>query len=111
MLNLIKKVDLYSHQAHLTLNEQGDPGLKTILGGIISIFLILIVSSFGLYFISRLLLRNDASIIYSSIRDNSVSITYSNTLPFMFRISDTFSIPIDKDGLYNISLLIWFANF
>ena len=110
MLNLIKRVDLYSHQAHLTINEKGDPGLKTILGGIISIFLILIVSSFGLYFISRLLLRNDASIIYSSIRDNSVSITYSNTLPFMFRISDTFSIPIDKDGLYNISLLIWFAN-
>ena len=110
MLNLIKKVDLYSHQAHLTLNEQGDPGLKTILGGIISLFLIIIISSFGLYFILRLLLRNDASIIYSSIRDNTVNITYSNNLPFMFRISDTFSIPIEKDGLYNISLLIWFAN-
>ena len=110
MLKLIKKVDLYSHQAHFTLNDEGDQGLKTILGGIISLFLIIIVSSFGLYFISRLLLKNDESIIYYSIRDNSVNITYSYSLPFMFRISDTFSIPIENDGLYNISLLIWFAN-
>ena len=110
MINLIKKVDLYSYEGKFTFNDNGETGLKTITGGILSLFSIITVAIFIIYFLIHLLLKEDATILYSSKRENKVNISYSNILPFMFKISDTYSIPIEKEGLYNISLLIWYTN-
>ena len=110
MINLIKKVDLYSYEGKFTFNDNGETGLKTLIGGILSLFSIITVAIFIIYFLIHLLLKEDASILYSSKRENKVNISYSNILPFMFKISDPYSIPIEKEGLYNISLLIWYTN-
>ena len=110
MINLITKVDLYSYEAKFTFNEKGDTGLKTLIGGILSLFSIITVVIFSLYFMIRLFLRQDATIIYSSIRDDSVKISYSYLLPFMLRLSDSFSIPLESKDLFNISLYIWYTK-
>ena len=110
MINLITKADLYSYEAKFTFNEKGDTGLKTLIGGILSLFSIITVVIFSLYFMIRLFLRQDATIIYSSIRDDSIEISYSYLLPFMLRLSDSYSIPLESKHLFNISLYIWYTN-
>ena len=110
MINLITKADLYSYEAKFTFNEKGDTGLKTLTGGILSLFSIITVIIFSLYFMIRLFLRQDAQIIYSSMRDDSVEISYSYLLPFMLRLTDSFFTPIENQDLFNITLYVWYSN-
>ena len=46
----------------------------------------------------RFMKREDVTIIYSSKRDQSVNISYSNTLPFLFRLSDNYSNPLIQNA-------------
>ena len=110
MINLITKADLYSYEAKFTFNEKGDTGLKTLIGGILSLFSIITVVIFSLYFMIRLFLRQDAQILYSSMRDDSVEISYSYLLPFMLRLTDSFFTPIENQDLVNITLYVWYSN-
>ena len=108
-MKFIIDCDFLSRKAYLTFNDSGDKRFKTNLGGILSIFSILISIIFIIIFFQRLIRKQDASIIISTERNNKINITYSNNFPFMFRISDAFSMPLTSYNLYNISLLIWYG--
>ena len=109
-MNLFKKLDLFSYKANFTFNDEGDKGYKTIAGGILSTISLLISMLFSIYFLLRFIKKDDVTIIYSSKRDQSVNISYSNTLPFLFRLSDNYSNPLIQNGIYNISFKIWYRN-
>ena len=109
-MNYIKTCDYLSYEAHFTFNDKGDKRYKTLLGGILSLISIIISVSFSIYFSLKLIYKEDSTITYSSERDNSINITYSNKLPFMFRLSDTYSIALNQYNLYNITLLIWYSK-
>ena len=110
-MNYIKTCDYLSYEAHFTFNDKGDKRYKTLLGGILSLISIIISVSFSIYFSLKLIYKEDSTITYSSERDNSINITYSNKLPFMFRLSDTYSIALNQYNLYNITLLVWYNQF
>ena len=108
-MNFIKNIDYLSYKAHFTFNEKGDKRYKTLIGGTLSLISIIISFSFICYFFYRFMGKQDASVIYSVERDSKINITYSHKLPFMFRLSDTYSIPLTTYNLYNITLLVWYS--
>ena len=112
MLQYIKKCDFLYSEAKFTFNEKGDTGYKTIFGGIISIITIFASIGATLYFISRLLNKEDSSVILSTETDFYVNITYSHLLPFMVRFSDSYSVPYTNQTsrLYNVYLRLWFGG-
>ena len=65
-MNLIKNIDFLSFKVSFTFNDKGEIRLKTIMGGILSIFLLLLSSIFTFYFLIRLFNRQDANVIYST---------------------------------------------
>ena len=105
----IKKFDYLSYKAHFTFNEKGDKRYKTLIGGILSLTSIILSFAFICYFLYRFLEKQDASLIYSIEKDSKINITYSHKLPFMFRLSDTYSIPLSTYNLYNVTLLVWYS--
>ena len=108
MKSLIKKADFFPHKATLTFNEKGETGYKTFIGGLITIISILFSIICSSYFILRLFLRKDLTVIYSNEIDPFVNITYSHKLPFLLRLTDTNSLPFeDDDKLYYITASIW----
>ena len=42
-------------------------------------------------------------------RNTTITITYSYKLLFMFRLSDSYSIALNQQNLYNKSLLVWYS--
>ena len=109
-MKFFKKLDLFSYKAHFTFNDNGDTGYKTFTGGILTSISLFISLIFSVYFLMRFMKREDVTIIYSSKRDKYVNISYSNTLPFLIRLSDNYSNPLEQNGLYNISFKIWYKN-
>ena len=107
----IKKFDFLSYQAHFTFNDKGDKRYKTLMGGILSLITIVISSGFILFFSYKLIFKKDANLFFSSERNETISIKYSYKLPFIFRLSDSFSIPLNNENLYNISFLVWYNYF
>ena len=107
----IKKFDFLSYQAHFTFNDKGDKRYKTLMGGILSLITIVISSGFILFFSYKLIFKKDANLIFSSERNETISIKNSYKLPFIFRLSDSFSIPLNNENLYNISFLVWYNYF
>ena len=107
----IKKFDFLSYQAHFTFNDKGDKRYKTLMGGILSLITIVISSGFILFFSYKLVFKKDANLFFSSERNETISIKYSYKLPFIFRLSDSFSIPLNNENLYNISFLVWYNYF
>ena len=51
--------------------------------------------------------NNGKNVGYS--RNTTITITYSYKLLFMFRLSDSYSIALNQQNLYNISLLVWYS--
>ncbi len=92
-MKFFKKLDLFSYKAHFTFNDNGDTGYKTFTGGILTSISLFISLLFSVYFLMRFMKREDVTIIYSSKRDKYVNISYSNTLPFLIRLSDNYSNP------------------
>ena len=72
----IKMFDYLYTEAKFTFNESGQTGEKTIFGGIVSIFTILVSLGCTGYFTYRLFNKDDSSIILSSEIDPYVNITY-----------------------------------
>ena len=107
----IKKFDFISHKAQFTFNELGDIRIKTVVGGLLCLFSIIISLSFIFYLFYKLIFKEDASIIFSTEKDNKINLLYSYKLPFMLRLSDTYSIPLLQNNLYNISLLVWYTRY
>ena len=108
-MDYIKKFDFISYKAHFTFNDKGDKRYKTLMGGILSLISLIISFSFITYFLYRLIYKEDASIMFYSERDSNINISYSYKLPFMFRLSDSYSIALKQQNLYNISLLVWYS--
>ena len=55
--------------------------------------------------------REDLSLIVSSQIDYYVNITDSHKLPFLFRLTDTNSIPYEEDEkLYYMTMSVWFEG-
>ena len=108
-MNCIIQWDYLSYKAHFTFNDKGDKRYKTLMGGILSLISLIISFAFISYFLYRLIYKEDASIMLSSERDSTINITYSYKLPFMFRLSDSYSIALNQQNLYNISLLVWYS--
>ena len=105
---IIEKLDFLSHKVTFTFNKKGDIGHKTFIGGLITITSILFSIICSSYFILRLFLRKDLTVIYSNEIDPFVNITYSHKLPFLLRLTDTNSLPFeDDDKLYYITASIW----
>ena len=99
-------------EAKFTFNESGQTGEKTIFGGIISIFTIIVSLGCIGYFTYRLFNKDDSSIILSSEIDPYVNITYSHRIPFLVRFSDSYSIPYENQSsrLYNVYLRFWYGG-
>ena len=110
-MSIIEKIDLIPHKVTLTINQKGDIGYKTFIGGIISIISIIFSIMCCLYFILRLFLRQDLSIIFSNEINPFINITYSHKLPFLIRLTDTNSLPYENDNkLYYLTASIWYGG-
>ena len=111
MKSLIKKIDFFPHKAALTFNPKGDIGYKTFIGGLISMLSIIFSFICGFYFLYRMFLRKDMSIIFSNEINPFSNISYSHKLPFLLRMSDTDSLPYEEDErLYYITASIWYGG-
>ena len=104
----IKKIDFLYQEAHFTLNKNGDTGLKTVFGGILSLIAILLSILVSFYFIIRLLLKKDATVIVSTKQDSNINLLYSYKLPFLFRLTDTFATPLDYLKIYDVKVNFWY---
>ena len=109
-MNFIKNFDYLSKKVSLTINNEGETSLKTLVGGFISFLSFFCSLICGFYFIYRLLKRKDLSIIQSTQINPFINITNSHKLPFLLRLSDTNSLPYqDDEKLYNkFNLERWF---
>ena len=92
---LISKCDYLSHKVSLTLNEKGDVGYKTFIGGLISIISIIISIICILFFIIKMFKRDDIYINHSTYINPYINLTYSHKLPFLIRLTNTNSEPYD----------------
>ena len=110
-MKFIKNIDYLSYKVSLTINDRGDTGYKTFIGGLICIFSVIISIICVLYFIFRLFYKKDLTIIQSTEMNPFVNLTYSNKLPFLIRITDTNSFPYENDEkLYYITSSIWYGG-
>ena len=110
-MKIIKESDFLSQKVSLTINDKGDTKHKTLIGGLISIFTVSISTICCLYFIIRMLKREDLSLILSSQIDYYVNLTNSHKLPFLFRLTDTNSIPyLEDEKLYYMTMSVWFGG-
>jgi len=111
MKSVIKKIDFLSHKATLTFNKKGDTGYKTFIGGLISIICLILSFICSFYFLYRLYLRRDISVIQSTNINPFVNLTYSHKLPFILRLTDSNSLPFDDDERkYYITASIWYGG-
>ena len=111
MKSIIKKSDFLSHKATLTFNKKGETGYKTFIGGLISIICLFLSFICSFYFLYRLFLRKDISVIQSTNINPFVNLTYSHKLPFILRLTDTNSLPFDDDERkYYITASIWYGG-
>ena len=108
-MGLIKKMDFLYHEAHFTFNKHGDPGLKTVIGGYLSLITILLSIFISFYFIILLFLKKDATVIFSSKQDSNINLLYSYKLPFLFRLSDRVSYPLEHLNLYEVKVNFWYS--
>ena len=108
-MHLIKKSDFLYQKVLFTLNKNGEIGLKTLYGGILSIIIVIISSIASFYFIFRLILKKESSVIFSTKKDVNINLFYSNKLPFLFRLSDTYSNTIDPIKIYEIKANYWYS--
>ena len=106
---LITYSDFLSSPSHLTINERGGTRKKTFYGGILSIIYVIVSFCFTTYFILRLLLREDVSVMYSREMENLNGITNSNKLPFMVRLSDYYRKAINPENIFNITMKICYS--
>ena len=110
-MSIIEKIDLYSHKVTLTFNQKGDTGYKTFIGGLITIISIIFSIICSFYFIFRLFLRQDLSVVFSNEINPFINITYSHELPFLLRLTDTNSLPYENDNkLYYLTASIWYGG-
>ena len=108
-MNLIKNIDFLSFKVSFTFNDKGEIRLKTIMGGILSIFLLLLSSIFTFYFLIRLFNRQDANVIYSTEISENLNLSYSIKIPFIFRLSETYSKPIPNENIYHYYIRFWYT--
>ena len=110
-MKYIQSMDYLSHKARLTFSNKGDIRLKTIYGGILSIFSILIIAILGIYFLLNFLQRNNKYSISSTESSPYLNLTNTNKIPFLFRLSNGDSIPYNNtDKIYNIIFKFWFGG-
>ena len=109
-MKFFRNLDIYSYKAHFTFNDNGDIGYKTFIGGILSFISLFISIIFSLYFFYRFITKEDFTILNSSQIDNLINMTNSNTFPFLFRLSDNYSNPLEQNGLFDFSFKIWYKN-
>ena len=109
--NLIKSLDIFSFKTHLTINEKGETRYKNLLGGFLSLNYFFTSLCFIIYFMYKLLNKEDLNVIYSIEKDSFVNFTYANKLPIMVRLSDNNKRALNTEKLYNISLKIWYNFF
>ena len=107
-MKLIKKIDFLYQEAHFTFNKNGDTGLKTVFGGILSLITILLSIFVSFYFIIRLLLKKDATVILSTKQDSNINLLYSYKLPFLFRLSNSVSYPLENLKIYEVKANYWY---
>ena len=108
-MGLIKKIDFLFQEVHFTFNKNGDTGFKTLLGGILSLLTVLLSMIISIYFIIRLLLKKDATVIFSTKQDSNINLLYSYKLPFLFRLSDEYSNPLDYIKIYEVKVNYWYS--
>ncbi len=107
-MGLIKKIDFLYQEAHFTFNKNGDIGIKTVFGGILSLITILLSIFVSFYFILRLLLKKDATVIFSTKQEWNINLLYSYKLPFLFRLSNAVSYPLNDLKIYDVKVNIWY---
>ena len=111
MKKCIKNFDFLSHKIHFTFDDEGKIRNKTFIGGGLSCCYFLLSISVIIYFIFKLLNREEFSVLYSNERKTDLNITYSHNLPFMLRLSDYDKKPINQENLFKITLKFWFNYY
>ena len=108
MKSIIKRSDFLSYKTTLTFNRRGEKVYKTFIGGLITIICLFFSFICSFYFLYRMFLRKDISVIHSTNINPYVNLTYSHKLPFILRLTDTNSLPFDDDERkYYITASIW----
>ena len=108
-MQFVKNLDFLSFKVNFTFNDKGEIRLKTLMGGILSILLVLLSSIFTFYFLLRLLNRQDENVIFSTEMSENLNLSYSINIPFMFRLSDTYSKPIPNQNIYHYYIRFWYT--
>ena len=107
-MEFIKQFDFLCSQVHFTFNQKGEIGYKTFTGGFLSLISILTSIIFSTYFFLRLIQRKDSSVILSTERHQNINLTYTNEIPFLFRLSDYLANPLNQSSIYEIYLDYWY---
>ena len=111
MKSLSKYCDIVSHKVILSFNEQGETRYKTLIGGLISIFFIIIIIIYCFFLFIRLFYRRDISVVHSTQINPYVNLTDSHKLPFLLRLTDTNSNPYqENEKMYYITASIWYGG-
>ena len=107
MKSLIRKCDFVSNKITLTFNEKWEKRNKTLIGGIISLFFIIIIIIYSFYLFIHLFYRKDLSVIHLTQINPFINLTYSHKLPFLLRLTDKNE---EDEKLYYITASVWYGG-
>lgn len=110
-MELLKSLDFLSTEAKLTFNKRGEIRHKTIIGAIFSILSVSVTLGLGIYFFYEFISKNNKSLITSSTSSNTLNLTDSHNIPFLFRLTDPKNKPYPQaERLYKIALKFWHSS-
>ena len=110
-MKLFHRFDFLSTEAKFTFNKQGDTRIRTVIGGILTIFSVLASFGLSLYFFVLFIFKDNQSVISSNKISPSIELSNSHEMPLLFRLSDVNNLPyIDSDRLYKVGLNYWYVD-
>ena len=110
-MKLFHRFDFLSTEAKFTFNKQGDTRIRTVIGGILTIFSVLASFGLSLYFFVLFIFKDNQSVISSNKISPSIELSNSHEMPILFRLSDVNNLPyIDSDRLYKVGLNYWYVD-
>lgn len=109
--NWLKDFDILSSEAKFTFNKNGDTRYSTILGGVFSVFGIIICGIFTGYFMINLFTKKQTSVVTALDGSDFINLTHSHQAPFLLRLSDKNNKPYDEpERMYKLSLKYWYGG-
>lgn len=101
----IKKSDYLGIQASLIF-EENDKNVKSLFGGILSIIIVILIVLGGGYFFLNFITRQDFTLVSNSSQNFQVVHNKINELPFMIRLSNSYS-KIYPNNYYHMKMKLF----